>query len=426
LLEPEIFLNVIRSRTPPGRLCRCGHGQQVMDRRVKEWTGRFSRITSGGNFIPEIDGLRFLAISSVLLFHASYALLRAYHWELGTGAQVVSNLFARGALGVELFFVISGFILAVPFARHFVEGEKPVNLGRYYLRRVTRLEPPYILTLVLFYVAAWISRDAAMQGRLFSTFFVRLFYLHGLVFRDAPALNGVTWSLEIEVQFYLIVPVLARIFCLPATLRRTIMFLGVLLVPFVPRQGILLWTVVSQLALFLAGFLFADLYLEMHRKGTVARPGYDWAALGVFALVLAFPFLMRPLARFRPFDGIDDPDVAMMVLRHILPVLILIFLLLMFRGVWLRRFFSLKPVYLIGGMCYSIYLIHYPLISTASRLLAKLRPGMHYLPGLTLLIVFWLPVVVGIAAVFFALIERPCMDHAWPGKLLARIKARFC
>jgi peptidoglycan/LPS O-acetylase OafA/YrhL len=372
-----------------------------------------------------MDGLRFLAISSVLLFHASYALLRAYHWEPGPGERAVSNLFARGALGVELFFVISGFILAVPFARHFVGGEKPVNLGRYYLRRVTRLEPPYILTLIIFYAAAWIFHDAAMQGRMLSTFLVRLFYLHGLVYRDAPALNGVTWSLEIEVQFYLIVPVLARIFCLPAVLRRVILLLGVLLVPFVPRQGLLLFTVVSQLALFLAGFLFADLYLEMQRKGTVTKRGYDFAALGIFALVLVFPFLVRPLARFRPFHGIDDLDVAMSVLRHILPALILVFLLLMFRGVWLRRFFSLKPVYIIGGMCYSIYLIHYPLISTASRLLAKVRPGMHYLPGLTLLVIFWLPMVVGIAAVFFSLIERPCMDHAWPGKLMARIKARF-
>ncbi|HXD01600.1 MAG TPA: acyltransferase [Verrucomicrobiae bacterium] len=396
-----------------------------MDTRIKRWTARLSRITSGGNFIPEIDGLRFLAISSVLLFHASYALLHAYHWELGASAEAVSNLFARGALGVELFFVISGFILAVPFARQFAGGGKPVDLRLYYIRRVTRLEPPYIITLVIFYAAAWIFHDAAMQGRLLSTFLVRLFYLHGLVYRDAPALNGVTWSLEIEVQFYLIVPLLARIFCLPPKLRRGIMLLGVLLVPFVPRQGLILFTVISQLALFLAGFLFADLYLEMRQNETAARPAYDWAALGVFTLVLAFPFLMQGAGALHPFAGSGDVDVAMSMLRHILPVLILVFLLLMFRGVWLRRFFSWKPVYLIGGMCYSIYLIHYPLISTASRLLAKILPGMHYLPGLALLIVLWLPIVVGIAAVFFALIERPCMDHAWPGKLMARIKRRF-
>jgi peptidoglycan/LPS O-acetylase OafA/YrhL len=396
-----------------------------MDERVRNWAGRFSRITSGGNFIPEIDGLRFLAISSVLLFHASYALLRAYSWNLGPAERAVSNLFARGALGVELFFVISGFILAVPFARHFVEGGKPVDLGQYYLRRVTRLEPPYILTLILFYAAAWMSRDAAMQGRLLSTFLVRLFYLHGLVYRDAPALNGVTWSLEIEVQFYLIVPALAQIFRLGAPWRRTILFLGVLLVPFVPREGILLFSVVSQLALFLAGFLFADIYLEARRKGISANRGCDWAALGVFIFVLAFPFLMQVAGRVHPFQGSDDVDVAMSLLRHMLPVIILIFLLLMFRGVWLRRFFSLKPVYLIGGMCYSIYLLHYPFISTVSRLLAKLWPGMQYFPALALAVVFLLPVVVGIAAIFFAYIERPCMDHAWPKKLWAQVRARF-
>lgn len=396
-----------------------------MYERARNWAGRFSRITSGGKFIPEIDGLRFLAIASVLLFHASFALLRAYSWELGPVGRVVSNLFARGALGVELFFVISGFILAVPFARHFVEGGKPVDLGRYYLRRVTRLEPPYILTLVLFYAAAWIFHDRTMEGRLLSTFVVRLFYLHGLVYHDAPALNGVTWSLEMEVQFYLIVPVLAQVFRLPAALRRGVLLLCVLLVPFVPREGFLLFTVVSQLALFLAGFLFADLYLEMRRKGITENQGYDLAALGVFVFVVMFPFLMQAAGMIHPFAGSGDVDFSMSVLRHMLPVIILVFLLLMFRGVWLRRFFSLKPVYLIGGMCYSIYLLHYPFISTVSRLLAKLLPGAHYLPLLALMVVFWLPVVVGIAAVFFAYIERPCMDHAWPAKLWARVKARF-
>jgi peptidoglycan/LPS O-acetylase OafA/YrhL len=396
-----------------------------MDTFAKRWTSRLARVTTSGNFIPEIDGLRFLAIASVLLFHASYALQRAFVWEPGTASGAVSNLFARGALGVELFFVISGFILAVPFAKHFVEGGKVVDLRRYYLRRITRLEPPYIITLVVFYAAAWLTHDAALQGRLLPTFLVRLFYLHGLVYQDAPVLNGVTWSLEIEVQFYLIVPLLARVFCMPAKIRRILMLLVVVGMPLVPLQGILLFSVLSQLGLFFAGFLFADFYLEMRRnqKLLAGNPIYDWPALGLFAVVLLFPFIRDGLGPYVADGG--NLDYSMRVLRRFLPVMILIFLLLMFRGVWLRRFFSWKPVYLIGGMCYSIYLIHYPLISTVCRLLAKIRPEIHYLPALALMVFIWLPVVLAIATAFFVLIEHPCMDPAWPRKLAAKIKSRF-
>ena len=201
---------------------------------IRQWAGRLSRITSGGNFIPEIDGLRFLAIGSVLLFHVSYALNQAYRWPLGRGEMAVYDVFDRGGLGVELFFVISGFILAVPFARQFVYGDKPVEIRRYYLRRVTRLEPPYIVALIGFYAAAWLVNDAALRGHFLKTFLARLFYLHGLIYRDAPVLNGVTWSLEIEVQFYLLMPLLARIFLLPAPVRRAGLLLVILFLPFVP------------------------------------------------------------------------------------------------------------------------------------------------------------------------------------------------
>ena len=63
-----------------------------------------------------------------------------------------------GFRGVELFFVISGFILGLPFAAHYLKGAAPVSLRKYYLRRLTRLEPPYIVALlVLFILAAGIE-----------------------------------------------------------------------------------------------------------------------------------------------------------------------------------------------------------------------------------------------------------------------------
>jgi peptidoglycan/LPS O-acetylase OafA/YrhL len=78
----------------------------------------FKRITSSGNFIKEIDGLRFIAILSVILFHISNYLI-ATHNEIYPDARFfyLKKILKSGSLGVPLFFIISGFILAMPFAK---------------------------------------------------------------------------------------------------------------------------------------------------------------------------------------------------------------------------------------------------------------------------------------------------------------------
>src|SRR5690242_3192979 len=109
---------------------------------------RLSRETSSGRFIPEMDGLRFVAIAMVVLFHLNgYLTAKASSPEYASAAH--SDLLSHAALvgfhGVELFFMISGFILGLPFAAHHLAGTLPVSLPKYYLRRLTRLEPPYFV-----------------------------------------------------------------------------------------------------------------------------------------------------------------------------------------------------------------------------------------------------------------------------------------
>src|SRR3954468_10746698 len=105
----------------------------------RSWLDGFRRITTSGQIIPEIDGLRFIAIALVIWHHL--ALYVSTQQRAPLGAAVL------GQYGVELFFVISGFILAVPFAMHFLGGGPRVKLSRYFVRRLTRLEPPYLLAL---------------------------------------------------------------------------------------------------------------------------------------------------------------------------------------------------------------------------------------------------------------------------------------
>src|ERR1700722_2287912 len=102
---------------------------------------QFRRITTQKRFIPQIDGLRFVAIGSVVLFHL-YAVL-----ELGAIPRPVSLNTDLAKGGVELFFAISGFILGVPFASRYLLKAEKVNLKQYFQRRLTRLEPPYFISL---------------------------------------------------------------------------------------------------------------------------------------------------------------------------------------------------------------------------------------------------------------------------------------
>lgn len=367
---------------------------------------RLRRITSSGQFLPEIDGFRFLAISAVVIAHVAFVFTR--NGARGAPADpahlAVTHFLERGTFGVEFFFVISGFILALPFLRHYVHGGPPVAIGRYYLRRLTRLEPPYILCLIAFYAASFILGESDMAREDYvPTFLARLLYSHGLIFGKPPVLNGVTWTLEVEVQFYVLVPLFVRIFTLSATVRRGLLFAMVLLWPLIPwTSNRALISLAASIHYFAAGFLLADLYLDVIRRKPLANLRNDLLAILVFASVLVWP-----LAEFeRP---------------KLLCLQILAFYFLVFRSVVLRQFFTNPWITAIGGMCYSIYLLHFPLLVLIDRILWKAAPSLGFPLGLPLLALVGTPAVLLVSGLFYLLIERPCMDSRWPAKLRTKI-----
>ena len=82
-------------------------------------------MTRGRVFLPQVDGLRFVAIMAVIAYHVRS--IGSYHLHAspaGTTVEgdVVNDVFSTGHLGVELFFAISGFILSLPFARWWLAG----------------------------------------------------------------------------------------------------------------------------------------------------------------------------------------------------------------------------------------------------------------------------------------------------------------
>src|SRR5262245_53140971 len=68
----------------------------------------------------------------------------------------VNQIIAAGSFSVLMFFTMSGFILVVPFVKHYRgDGAKP-GLGAYYWRRVTRVEPPYMIHVIFLFFVSWL------------------------------------------------------------------------------------------------------------------------------------------------------------------------------------------------------------------------------------------------------------------------------
>ena len=346
---------------------------------------KLTRITSGGKFIPEIDGLRFVAIASVVAFHIhQYLVDRAGIASLG----ISGTFFHNGQRGVPLFFVISGFILGRPFAAHYLCGAPAPKLKAYYLRRLTRLEPPYIAALlVVFFGLAAVSGNRGIAHLLAS-----LAYSHSLIYGYPNPFLGLTWSLEIEVQFYLLIPLIALLFTLPRAPRRwtlfACMFLGAFNLMAMPAR--IHFSILGWFQCFAAGLLMADLFTD----GELS-PHWGFDALSV--ILWPCVFLM--------------PDRLAWV---ILPSASLALYVAAFRSILFRKFFSLPAVTIIGGMCYSIYLVHFPAISLAGRL-------VH---GPVMIAAASLAAVAIASLIFFLLIERPCMDKFWPVKVAQLIRGR--
>lgn len=388
-----------------------------------KFLSQLSRITTPGRtFIPQIDGLRFIAILAVLAYHVRA--ICSFHLHASPSGSViegdlVNDIFSTGHLGVQLFFAISGFILSLPFARCWRAGEKPVSLRGYYLRRLTRIEPPYVIHLMfLFLFCILVLRHQPMQQHYFvhsgwldysgKHILASLFYLNGFIYGTHPYPNIVLWSLEVEVQFYLLAPMLAQVFKIDQVwLRRGLLVAGMGLLPvagaqlanWVGNPYLAGFSLLGNLQFFLVGFLLADWQAAAR---TPASRHLLWDLFLLLAGVV--------LVYFRNSEWMYSA----------LPIIIGIIAIAAFKGALTFRVLGNPWVTTIGGMCYTIYMYHWLMISVL------IRPAIHlqtHILWLDLLIYFLLmsAVIVPVCAVLFLLFERPFMRRDWPAKLREKV-----
>lgn len=339
-------------------------------------------------YLPHIDGLRGIAVLAILLFHLGVP-----------GAQ-------GGFLGVDIFFVISGFLITGQIIR--LSGSRKFSLLNFYFRRGRRLLPALFMTLLIsiivgLYVLPPHDLMLLAKSVIASQFFYSNVYFWSTAgyFSDISQSNILlhTWSLAVEEQFYLIWPLLLLGLLKALDLKSLIWVLLTLLIALILISS---WAVVTvpNAGFYLLPFRFHEFLIGglayqisvLHRlrlnpfcTGTLATTG--------MLLTLGSLFFIDEQT---PFPG----------LMSVPPVIGISLLLLSPPTGFLSRLLLSTPLQKMGLASYSIYLIHWPLIAFTQRVTG---PHFDFVTGL---IIFLSSIILGYAS--YRLIENPFRDLSNP------------
>ena len=311
--------------------------------------------------IPALTGLRGVAALWVLLFHT---------WQTAGAPRIewlgvpVWHVLSAGWMGVDLFFVLSGFLLGAPFARAVHDGLPRPDLGRFWRRRIGRVVPAYWgQLLVLAGLAWWV--DGSWPLTLWETL-AQFTLTENLLPVFQESLNPVYWSLPVEWDFYVLLPLLVLLF---RRLKPWQVFAMVIVFSVAWRfaclgaiehwgeDGIRFYTTILQLPSRLDEFFAGILAGLAVGKARVARPRV--AMLAGMALVLVMAALLSGVG-----DFIGEAKLPWVVLCY--SVLAVAFGLIVAGaasgGKVARVLFANPPLRAAGVISYSLYLWHFPIL----------------------------------------------------------------
>jgi peptidoglycan/LPS O-acetylase OafA/YrhL len=223
-------------------------------------------------YLPELDGLRGLAILAVVLYHCNPRLQ-------GTWIYYAS---LWGWAGVILFFTLSGFLITSILL---TTRDKPRYFHNFHARRALRIWPVYILLLVIVYLnAPWFIGPGVWEAIKTAPWLAYLFCVQNLFHLMLPPAIGPTWALAIEEQYYFVWAPVVRVLRQPWMLAATMV--ATLVASPLVRHANLHWMTSTNTLIHLDGIAWGSLLaIGLH---TLPLSRRAWLGMGLGGLVLGF------------------------------------------------------------------------------------------------------------------------------------------
>ena len=337
------------------------------------------------NYRSDIDGLRALAVISVVIFHA-------FSWMI-----------PGGYAGVDVFFVISGYLITTNILNGL--NESTFTIQGFYQRRIRRIFPALVTMLVAVYVFGWFVLLATEYRQLGKHVGSGASFISNIIlwqesgyFDTSSSVKPLThlWSLGIEEQFYIVWPLLLwaifkiRLHVLASTVVLTIVSFGFGLYALNHDIVGAYYSPFNRFWELLVGAILAVVMLRRMQSEKASKLQQMFAFLGLVLVLLAM-FGLDAQSRFPGWNALAPTVGAALMIgtgSHTFTA---------------RRIFSLRPIVWIGLISFPLYLWHWPLLIFA-RIIASTVPSAGVRFGAVMLAVL-------LSWATYRLIEKPLRFH---------------
>ncbi len=396
------------------------------------------------NTILVLDGLRAIATLMVISFHIQQ---KAFIWDK-LNQPWISAFWTFGGSGVTLFFVLSGFLLFLPYAKSLLFQSSWPSAKQFYLHRALRILPAYYIAL---FIIIFLFQRQYLDPHLWNQLFLFLTLFMDSTPQTFRALNGPFWTLAIEWQFYMLLPLIALgfLFCIKrlasSSRRRLVAVLGCCLLLivwglFIRRVGLHYQRVpttspVLNIVLF---FLYGTggKYLENFAVGMALSACYVFSknsehgpAFLVWMRRISIPVGVVGVLLFTftaqwHFYMLEMKTPGFLFFEHLVNyfdwlnemVISLAYASIMFALLFgsraLKRPFEWKLLGQIGLLSYGLYMWHLPWIKFFQT---NILPALPSLSTLHMYSAYWawaMLIVVPIALLSYRLVEKPAIQLA--------------
>ncbi len=299
---------------------------------------------NGNNSLKSVEMLRGIASFMVCYFHVvrgNPLFISHDNWMCQFGRW--------GWTGVNIFFVISGFI--IPYSM-FKKGYTIKQINIFLKKRIIRIEPPYIVSIFIVIILTYLSALSSMYQGSSSIDWLNVLSHVGYinVFTGKPWLNGVYWTLAIEFQFYILVAMLYPFITSVNLYTRQITILGLLALSFLPIPSVHIFPNISYFIIGISFFLYF-----CKRIGTLEL--FEYTSICFLLLFNNEPWWLS--------------------------------ILCILTGIMIVQIDRVPKIFLkLGMISYSLYLIHMPIEGKIVNIAERFVENLHLRMFIALLAVF--------------------------------------